>query len=159
MALDQETIDRLLANKRTKSAPGSKRASTGGGVVKRKLSRTSTHWAKLPHNSLVYPINEYSLPCTSSGCGAPSNFRMRGSPLCNMHLVFALAHEINLLSHNGENRAIQTSGVSEPSRNGSLVGESPQSPHNGVDIPLANQLALSLKSDDESGEDDDNSYL
>lgn len=110
MPLTQEEIVRLL-NK--KAAPASKRASTeGGGKSSRRLSRIHTQYAKLPPNNLVrYIPGEHSKPCTSYGCGAPTYYMFSGSPLCSMHIVFALVHELNLYSRNGT-RQIEANGDS-----------------------------------------------
>jgi len=110
MPLTPEQIAALYAKKANKSqkpAPGDGKTAQG---VRRKLGRIHTHYGKLPKNHLVYPANSdgRSMPCESSGCHCPSHHRLRGQVLCNLHLIFALVHEINLLSHNG---AIKTTGV------------------------------------------------
>lgn len=96
MALTKEEIAVIYSKKR---APAQPRAAQGLNG-KRKLSRKHVHWPTLPPNHLVYYIAGYSIPCDT--CGAPASKRMRGQPICDMHLVFSLVHEVNLLSHNGQ---------------------------------------------------------
>jgi len=121
MGLSTEEIQALYAKK---SRPPVKKTAQGvGGVTRKtgkqgraKMSRRVVHWAKLPPNYLVYHIAGPSIACESSGCGAPSYYRVRGQPLCQLHIVFALVHEINLLSNNGSTRP---TGV--PSPDGDIV--------------------------------------
>jgi len=111
MGLNAEDIAALYAKK---SRPPVKKPAqgVGGGKEKRaKMSRRVVHWAKLPPNKLVYHIVGPSIACESTGCGAPSYYRVRGQPLCQLHIVFALVHEINRLT--------QTAGV--PSPDGDIV--------------------------------------
>lgn len=75
-----------------------------GGMVqqKRGLTKTVIHFAKLPKNHLVRYHDGPSLFCESSGCQCPTYFLYRRQPLCQLHLIHMLVHEVNLLSNHGQ---------------------------------------------------------
>jgi hypothetical protein len=146
MPLDAETIRRLTEKK----APANK-PSTGGEKKRTRRGymgiRLKTHYPKLIKNDFVkhVPGTETSstMGCTSFGCGAPSYYLFLDQPLCEIHILFALVIEL-------QSRANGTSGDST-----STAAGSPDPRQLNGDSPLVTATA----SFNESGEDDDDSYL
>ena len=141
MPLDAETIARLTAPKTRTPAV---KTSTGGG-----LTNTNGRSTKLIRRRVQYPElieNEYvkhilrSKPCTSRDCGSPSYYTMSGSPLCNLHLIYALVYELDRMK--GTKASEDSQPLPALTHTASRAEES--------------SLALSVLT---TGEDGDNNYL
>jgi hypothetical protein len=152
LPLDAETIRRLTETK--KRAPASKKPAQGSGGKKGSRKgymgiRVKTQYPKLIPNDYVksVPGTEQSstMGCTSFGCGAPSYYLFLGQPLCSIHIVYALVHQLQY----GANGATQTSEVSNQSVPPDVR---PLTQLDGTSLVIINGT-------DESGEDDDDSYL
>jgi hypothetical protein len=107
MPLDQELIDRLLANKHNpvkKRAPGEQKASTGARTktARKRFIVSKTQYPDLVPNKYVKRYvgkgTNVSTPCTSHGCRAPSYHLFSGSPLCSIHLIYALVYELDRIT-------------------------------------------------------------
>jgi hypothetical protein len=159
--LDQETIDRLLANKnnpartRTKRGPGEQKASTGSRAkqpqtTRKRHIRIKTQYPDLVPNKYVKRYvgkgASVSTPCTSLGCRAPSYYLFDGSPLCSVHLIYALVYELDRITSLSNLNSINSVGPL-PQTMGLRAG--------GVDASAGSPASTSLPTNNGSGEDDE----
>jgi hypothetical protein len=147
MPLSPDDIAAIYAKKATRARPTDKKPAQGARG--RKLTRVATQYTKLPFNYLVKHIEGPSKPCESYGCKCPSYHTLRKEPLCQLHLIYALVHEINLLSHNGSVRPDTgvIAGVAARNGAGSLDAASPSV---ATPVVTANLITEGTDSDDGS---------
>jgi len=150
MPLTPDQIAELYAKK---AAPANKRTAQGGVTKssKRPMSRIATQYVTLPPNHLVYYINGPTVECKSYGCRAPAHHRLRGQPLCLLHLTYALVHELNRYSHNGSVKPTEVSPVSSSDDSGDIVAAG--------GVASASQAGTSVVLANLTSEGDDGGYL
>lgn len=112
MGLTPEQIQAIyeakLAKQLRKAAPANKKSAQGGAILgekRRRLTRVKTQYSKMPRNRLVRVHEGGSLRCESTGCGCPTHMLYMGGPVCQLHLIHILIHEVNLLSRYGTKSA------------------------------------------------------
>jgi hypothetical protein len=153
MPLDDALIARLLANKNNpvkKRAPASSKASTG--VRAKRHIRHKTQYPDLVPNKYVKRYVgkgiKVSTPCTSTGCRAPSYYLFDGSPLCSVHLIYALVYELDrITSLSNLNSVNKISPLPGTQAGGGKLAAGPH------------PASISLPVTTNGSEDDDDSYL
>jgi len=158
MPLDQELIDRLLANKHNpvkKRAPGGQKASTAPRPrTKRFIVSKKQYPTLIPNKYVKYYAGKgtnVSTPCTSHGCRAPSYHLFDGSPLCSIHLIYALVYELDRITSLSNLNSINTIGPLPH-----LAGQA-----GGVDTAAGSPASTSLQYPltTNNGDEEDDEYL